>query len=242
MSVKQNVSRGVWNTISNSYIVESLADKFDFVILDLEHGFRDFSECESQIRLLLNSKTSLYVRVRSYDDVWVQALLDLGVTRFLVPQIRSMGEVKEFVSKVRFPPLGKRGFHPKSTNLARQPVFEWGASSQPSIEIFPIVETAQSLEFLESLVSLEGVTGTYFGNYDLSIEISKGDRDSLEIHDAFARLVSYSLKNNREMICLSTDRKSEEFLVKSGVKFLVKGIDSQLIDSAFENAAKPIDC
>lgn len=231
--IKHDVKLGVWNTISNGYIIESLADKFDFVILDLEHGFRDFSDCESQIRFLLGSKAELFVRLRSAHDIWLQALLDIGVTRFLVPQIRSLQEVEIFVSKVRFPPNGTRGFHPKSDNLSRQSNSSSNLESNNSIQVFPIIETASALEILQDIVGVEGVSGTYFGSYDLSIEISNRDRGSIKIQEALRELIRVTNYHSKQLICLSENPETELQLVRTGVSLVVRGIDSQFIEDAF---------
>ena len=108
------VEVGCWNSISDVQVVNLLAKSLDFLIIDLEHGFRDFSEFLAAFASSRQLCDQVYVRVRKFDDPWIQSLLDLGVSNFVIPQIRTVSELESFVTATTFPPEGRRGFHPRA--------------------------------------------------------------------------------------------------------------------------------
>lgn len=224
------VELGIWNTISNIDVVRQISQSFKFVIIDLEHGFRDFSEFENQINYLLCKDIEVFVRVRSFQDPWIQSILDMGVKNFLVPQIREISEVDYFVSKVNFPPDGIRGFHPKSS-LHRLK----SAQLMPmdSVRVFPLIETKESITLLEQLFKHDGIAGFYFGIYDLSIEIAHGDQTDPVIDSVLEQLAKLAHLHNKDLICMPRSLQDKAHMVNLGVTKIVTGIDSELIMQSF---------
>ena len=41
---------GIWSVIRDSLVIEAIAAQLDFIILDLEHGFRDFGQFQANFR------------------------------------------------------------------------------------------------------------------------------------------------------------------------------------------------
>jgi 2-keto-3-deoxy-L-rhamnonate aldolase RhmA len=70
---------GIWNSIDDVNVIGILSSKYDFIIIDLEHGYRSFDRVQTAILLLTAQKKDFMVRVRSAQDSLAQTLLDLGV-------------------------------------------------------------------------------------------------------------------------------------------------------------------
>lgn len=225
----RQLEQGVWNVISNSHVIKSLSAHYDFIIVDLEHGFRDFKELESQLIFLMASNSKVYVRVRNFSDLMIQSLLDMGVTRFLVPQIRRLNEIHEFISKVTYPPYGTRGFHPRTlTNLSHSDTSIL-VDGKDAIEVYPLIETKESLDLVKEIVEIEQVAGVYFGVYDLSLEIANGDKGSPKIQAAL-KSVTEILRVQKKVLIYLTDTSTQiESLHESVSVRVVRGIDSEII-------------
>jgi len=160
---------GCWSIINDQQVVKIVANELDFLIIDLEHGFRDFQDFSSAFEATRSTKADIYVRVRKYNDPWIQSLLDLGVRRFVVPQIRELRELEEFVRATTFPPYGHRGLHPR--------IFQSTGTHSTKLKDVPnlkvhtcvIIETKASLDLTEVISAHPDVDEIYLGVYDLSL-------------------------------------------------------------------------
>ena len=183
----------------------------------------------------------IYVRVRKFDDPWIQSLLDLGVTHFVLPQIRTADEFNSFVSATRFPPVGRRGLHPRIfQNALNNGDGGQKAPGDFGIRICLIIETREALALMEELISREEVDEIYFGVYDLSqeLEIESGvdSPEMMLICQNIAKVASY---HSKEMLAMSTTEDSSLALKKLGVTKFVLGIDASLLEeSIITKAAK----
>ena len=106
---------GVWNVLPDEHSTFQLTEYFDFIYIDLEHGFRSIDDLLTTIRLYNIKQINFSVRVRSFDDPLIQTLLDVGVRRFVLPQIRTIHELEIFKQKISFPQSDVGGSTPDLT-------------------------------------------------------------------------------------------------------------------------------
>jgi len=220
---------GIWNVLSDQSIVPLAYSGLDFAIIDLEHGYRDFSSCQSMVQGLIANQVEVFVRIRNSQDVLVQSFLDLGVKRFVVPQVRTIDQIEELISRVCFPPNGVRSFHPRYSKLKES------SSNKNLVQLYPIIETREILEFQQELLMLENVAGFYFGNFDLSLELNC----SAELSDpVILEVLNRSIINVTEMgkifIAMPKGEGEIELLSKKGVNNFVVGIDSEILFSSVQ--------
>lgn len=228
---------GVWNVVSNTHIIRNLINNYDFIVLDLEHGYREFNDIQVQVRQIIESGRELYVRVRNSYDPLTQSLLDLGVSRFLVPQIRTLEEVQYFVSKVTYPPSGQRGFHPK-VKIYYSKYELSGAPIEMDVEVFPLIETAESLDIVEEILSIDSVSGVYFGDYDLSLEIANGERNHDKILKVRELVINLSQLKGKKFLSLADSPEKIKELTSLKVSHMILGIDSEIISQSIEKNAR----
>lgn len=82
---------------------------YDFIMIDLEHGFGGVSETLRCIHALSSSNTPIVVRVPEVNLVWVMKILDLGPHGIIFPLVNCLKTAKRAVSYCRYPPDGVRG-------------------------------------------------------------------------------------------------------------------------------------
>ncbi len=148
----------------------------DYVIIDTEHGC--FSE-ETAADLILTAEASgilPYVRIGDIRRPYVLRILDIGARGLIVPNIRSVDEVKELVNHAKFPPVGNRGFCP--TRISGWGADDWAKNPLDYMEecnrrckVIPQCETKEALEQIEEIAALPGVDGIFVGPCDLSIAL-----------------------------------------------------------------------
>lgn len=216
---------GCWNIISDVQVVNVLAKNLDFLILDLEHGFRDFSDFNAAFSSARHFSGEIYVRVRSFQDPWIQSLLDLGVTHFVLPQVRTKEDLDTFISATKFPPLGKRGMHPRLLQNSLNP------DDHSEIHICLIIETRESVEILDSLLESKAVSEVYIGVYDLSqeLEIDSGI-DSPEMMMVCQKIALAAKSHSKVISAMATSERAVRELERIGINKFVLGIDSTILE------------
>ena len=213
-------ARGFWNAVDDPTAIRRLAKLVDFVIVDLEHGNRDLSRTCQMIFGVWASSSEVLIRLSSTQDPLVQTFLDLGVSSFLLPQVRSAEEVAEFVKRTRWAPLGQRGVHPRADHTT--------VGQDGYISIFPLIETRESLEALEHILSCDGVTGCYFGAYDLAqdLGVSRNSDEMARIFNEVRQVVASMKKTLIFMPSDSTPAASDAY---AHFEKHVVGIDTELL-------------
>ena len=216
---------GIWNVLNDPFLVPDSFKDLDFVFLDLEHGFRDFSACQATYSKLIANGIDVFVRIRNSEDVLVQSLLDLGVRNFIVPQVRTLTELHNLSRRVSFPPKGSRGFHPR---ISRNP--DSLKDNFRDIQLFPIIETREILNFLPEIFALDNVAGVYFGNFDLSFELEcQKDFSDPVMNSALEKSIIEASKAAKRFVAMPKDDSEMTLLSLKGVSEFVIGIDSEML-------------
>lgn len=160
---------GSWLTINNFSIVEIMAScDFDWLCIDLEHTFIDYSEM-TQMILALNSKNiDAYVRVGKNDPLIIKRALDAGADGIIIPAVNSYEEALKAVEATFYPPQGKRG-----VGLGRAQSYGFGfeeylQNKSKKIKLIVQIEHYKAVQELHKILSIEEITGSFIGPYDLS--------------------------------------------------------------------------
>jgi 4-hydroxy-2-oxoheptanedioate aldolase len=227
---------GIWNVITDSILIESIASEVDFIILDLEHGFRDFKDFKSNFRSAQRHSREVYVRVRRYDDPWLQSLLDVGVTNFIVPQIRSVGEFQSFVKATSFPPHGTRGTHPRFESYLRRNI---SPHNTGDIKRCLIIETKEAVEELEDLCELTEVNEIYLGTFDLSVEYGINQNTQVEsLISLLTHVFNVAQKHEKPLISMLANNELETFYASIEFQGRVIGIDETILTEEVRKLVK----
>jgi 2-keto-3-deoxy-L-rhamnonate aldolase RhmA len=173
----RTASFGTFFELGGRGVMEALGHAgLDYVIIDTEHG--PFSE-ETTADLIVaaeNCRLLPFVRIGTVTRPAVLRMLDIGARGLIVPNIRSLDQVKELVDYARFPPLGRRGYCPNrttgwGTDPLVQDVSSYMSESNRRCKLIPQCETRESLEQIEEIAALPGVDGIFIGPCDLSIDL-----------------------------------------------------------------------
>ena len=100
---------GTFYELGGRGVMESLTRTgIDYVIIDTEHGC--LSEETTADAILAAERGNLlpFVRIGDIRRPYVLRMLDIGARGLIVPNIRTVDEVKQLVSAAKFPPVGNR--------------------------------------------------------------------------------------------------------------------------------------
>lgn len=218
---------GVWNVLPDQNSTFPLIEYFDFIYIDLEHGFRTIDDILSTIRFYNAMKIHFSVRVRRFDDPLIQTLLDAGVRNFVLPQIRSISELEIFKKRIQFPPNGTRGLHPKSSLKINRPPNE-------SISLTVIIETLESVAILDEIANDTLVTDLYLGTFDLSMELGiQVGPNSPELDKYFCQIKDICKKLNKNFVAMLPEGSDLSFADRYSLDKVVVGVDSTLIQKFY---------
>jgi 4-hydroxy-2-oxoheptanedioate aldolase len=164
----KQVAIGMWSIIDSPAVTEIIATSgIDAIYLDLEHGQFSTTTLADCIRVAAPYCTP-FVRIPKVDKELTQKVLDLGAAGIIVPQITRVEQVAEACAAIELAPRGTRGFNP----FTRAGDYMGNANSDGyranAATVIPIIETAQAVEVIDSIVALSGVDIVYIGVYDLS--------------------------------------------------------------------------
>ena len=214
---------GVWNILSDRDSTSQLPEYFDFIYIDLEHGFRSIDDILATITFYNLKQVDFSVRVRRFDDPMIQTLLDAGVRKFVLPQLRSIEELVTFKRSLLFPPYGTRGLHPKSILNINTPEDE-------KVAITVIIETLEALAILEDIADETLVTDLYLGAFDLSMELGvPGGPFSAELDQYFTQIKRVCEEYGKNFVAMFPESIDSSFVDKHALDKVVVGIDSMLI-------------
>lgn len=177
MTLKEKLRRGVptigtWLSLAHPALAEMAARAgFDWVAVDLEHSSITLRECEDLIRVLDLAGTTPLVRLTSNDPDLIKRVMDSGARGVIVPTVSTEAEARRAVEAVHYPPRGRRG-----VGLARAQAY--GADFRGYLErlgkeavVVAMIENAQGVENVESILGVDGVDAYFLGPYDLSASL-----------------------------------------------------------------------
>jgi 4-hydroxy-2-oxoheptanedioate aldolase len=184
-----------WLSIGNPFTAEIMAAQgYDSLTIDVQHGALDYSHALPMLQAMRASGAVLMARVPWLEPGIVMKLLDAGAYGVICPMVNTPEQAAEFVSYVRYPPLGQRSFGPTRAAYAAGPGY--AAEANAEILAFAMIETAEAMSNLEAIAATPGLDGIYVGPADLSFSLSEGrlapafDREEPELIAALQRIVA----------------------------------------------------
>ena len=108
-----------WLSVGNPFIAEIMACQgYDSITIDLQHGALDYGQALPMFQALRASGVVPLARVPWNEAGSVMKVLDAGAMGVICPMINSAAEAAQFVSYLRYPPLGQRSFGPTRASFA----------------------------------------------------------------------------------------------------------------------------
>ena len=225
---------------SSPAVVNVLADaKFDFLMIDCEHGNYDPREVEAMIDTAWQAGVCMIVRTPNEGRDLITRSLDAGAGGILVPAIDSMDQVHRVVRATKYRPLGKRGVHLFRGHTRHQRIDWQSFMEEANRDVLTLIqiELAGALEIVEEIAATEGVDGLYIGPGDLSVDLGvPGQWDSPLLVDAIRKTVDACRRHNKIIGCHFNDFAVIPRLREMGVQMFGHSCDIAL----FAQAAKQV--
>lgn len=159
-----------WLAIANSFSAETMAHQgWDTLTIDLQHGVVDYQAMVTMLQAISTTATVPIVRVPWLEPGILMKTLDAGAYGVICPMVSTREEAQRFVAYTSYAPKGTRSFGPVRALL-------YGGADYPThandtIVRFAMIETAQALDNLDAILSVEGLDAIYIGPSDLSLAL-----------------------------------------------------------------------
>ena len=169
-----------WLTIPSSFAAETMAHQgWDTLTIDMQHGMIDDAALVPMLQAISTTNTVPIVRVPWLEPGILMRALDAGAYGVICPMVNTREDAQKLVAYTHYPPRGTRSFGPLRAVLYAG--LDYVQHANDTIAVFAMIETAEALDNLDDILSVEGLDAIYIGPSDLSLALGcKPTFDDLE--------------------------------------------------------------
>lgn len=159
-----------WLAIPNGFSAEVMAHQgWDSLTIDMQHGLIGEDALIPMLQAISTTPTVPIVRVPWLEPGVLMKALDAGAYAVICPMVNTREDAQKLVAWTCYAPMGTRSFGPVRALL-------YGGADYPThanktIVRFAMIETAQALDNLDDILSVEGLDAIYIGPSDLSLSL-----------------------------------------------------------------------
>ncbi len=228
-----------WLQIPNSFTAELMANQsWDSLTLDMQHGVIDYPDALGMLQAISSTDVVPMVRVNWNEPGQIMKILDAGAYGIICPMVSNKKEAENFIKACMYPPKGFRSYGP-----IRGLVYgggDYADKANEEILKFAMIETKESLENLDEIMSTPGLDGIYIGPADLSLALGKKPSfDKPEgdpIYDVIMKILDHAQKNKLIAGIQNGEPEYAAKMIKKGFQFVTIGSDQRYLTAASKSA------
>ncbi len=166
----QQVAINGWLAVPSAFSAEVMAHQgWDTLTIDLQHGVIDYAAMVTMLQAISTTATVPIVRVPWLEPGIVMKSLDAGAYGVICPMVNTREDAQRLVAYTHYAPRGTRSFGPIRATLYGGA--DYAQKANDTIVAFAMIETAQALDNLDAILSVEGLDAVYIGPSDLSLAL-----------------------------------------------------------------------
>ena len=159
-----------WLTLPSSFSAETMAHQgWHTLTIDMQHGMIDDAALVPMLQAISTTDTVPIVRVPWLEPGILMRALDAGAYGVICPMVNTREDAQKLVAYTHYPPRGTRSFGPLRAVLYAG--FDYVQHANDTIVTFAMIETAEALDNLDGILSVEGLDAIYIGPSDLSLAL-----------------------------------------------------------------------
>ena len=234
---KNNYALNGWVSINNPFSAEIMSrQNYDTLTIDMQHGLIDYSDLIGILQAITGSGVMPIVRVPWLDPAYIMKSLDAGAEGIICPMINNKQEAEQFVSFMKYPPLGNRSFGPTRQNVVNGTDYFKNANN--NVLCIAMIETDEAMKNLNEIISTDGLDAVYIGPADLTLGTTQGrlppgmDREEEEMIERIKNILSVSKKLGKRacLHCVKTSYAIQA--IKWGFDLVTLNSDTRLLASS----------
>lgn len=220
-----------WLAISSAFAAETMAHQgWDTLTVDLQHGVVDYAGMVGMLQAISTTATVPIVRVPWLEPGILMKTLDAGAYGVICPMVNTRDDAARLVAFTTYAPRGTRSFGPVRALLYAGADYPQHADA--TIVRFAMIETAQALDNLDGILSVEGLDAVYIGPSDLSLAL--GCRPTFDdVEPPVAQAIDHILDRARfhGLVAGIHNGSADAALARiaKGFRFVTVGSDARLL-------------
>ena len=226
---------GVFSDLASPLAVELCGQAgFDWAVLDLEHGAATETDLLGLLYAAATTPMAAVVRSQSAERLRVGRALDLGAEGVMLPQLKSIDEVREAVSYMRYPPVGQRGVALRTRGGGMGSLGHADVARVVNDRIVGIVqiEAAGTVADADAIAALDEVDVLFVGPADLSHSLGiPGKFDEPRFQDSLRAVVDACRAHRKGAGILIYDAAGLPPLLEMGFTFIGLGSEGSFVSS-----------
>lgn len=115
------------------------------------------------------------IRLKPANYTSILTLIEAGVRGIMLPRVLHPDEVREAVSAMKYPPVGRRGFdgvHAEA-NFGRMNDADYIAEANRETFLVVQIEEPEVVQYIDEIAAIPGVDVLFFGPGDFSLAVGK---------------------------------------------------------------------
>lgn len=160
-------------SVTDPFVAEAIGRfNFDFVLIDFQHMALTLEQFQNMLIALYPTESTIIVRAPWNDFVWINHVLDIGAEGVILPWVNTAEEAEKGVDAIKYPPVGHRSWGPRrAASLYGGDAEQYAVQANDNTLFLPQIETAQAVENLDAILSVDGVDGIMIGPNDLAFSL-----------------------------------------------------------------------
>lgn len=220
-----------WLTIPDPFAAEMMAHQgWDTLTIDLQHGVVDYPSMLRMLQAISTTPTVPLVRVPWLEPGILMKTLDAGAYGVICPMVSTREQAQQLVAWTSYAPRGARSFGPVRALLYGGA--DYPAHANDTIVRFAMIETAQALDNLDAILSVEGLDAVYVGPSDLSLALGcKPQFDDVEpkVAQAIAHIAERARAHGLQAGVHNGRPDIAQARIAQGYRFVTIGSDARLL-------------
>ncbi len=237
--VKQMMAEGKpvvngWLQIPSAVSAEVMAHQgWDSLTVDMQHGLVDYTNALPMLQTISSTDVTPLARVNWNEPGQIMKILDAGCYGIICPMVSNKEEAERFVQACMYPPRGYRSFGP-----IRGLIYggsDYADHANDEILKLAMIETKESLEKLDEIMSVDGIDGIYIGPADLSLAIGEKpafDRaEDTKAYSEILRILDHAKKHNIFAGIHNGTTEYAKKMIDKGFNFVTIGADQRAMSA-----------
>lgn len=207
---------------------------FDWIVLDLEHGAATEADLLALLYAVGTTPMAAIVRPQSAERLRVGRALDLGAAGIMLPQLQSIGDVREAVGFLRYPPTGVRGVALRTRGADLGTLAHADVARVVNERVVGIVqiESGGAVGAADEIAALDEVDVLFVGPADLSHALGVPGRfDDVVYLDALQTVAAACERHGKAAGILIYDTAALAHHLDLGFRFIGLGSEGSFISS-----------
>lgn len=166
---------------------------FEFIIIDCEHGYFDFSQIACIVAVGNGFKIPVIIRIPTIEREAITKVLDIGADGLLVPMVNNVQDAEQVVKFAKYAPLGSRGVSTTRAHTNYDPplLTEYIKSANMRTILLVQLETREAISSAHKIAAVDGVDGLMIGPNDLAMDMGlPGQFETPEMDSAITSVVA----------------------------------------------------